>query len=154
MKKIITILLVLAFLLHVSGCTFHEDVVANSLGKISKEEFFTDGGFQDRTDYAKYSYKDVDFTNNSYFKQITEADEEKLRARIAVFEQWVALTKEGDPGNELVVHYDFDVSMISKNDYLYIDDSYEDPNDPMLSSFNVYFFDVETMTLYYFHHNI
>ena len=85
---------------------------------------------------------------------MTEADEEQLKARIDVFEQWVEVIKEGDPNHDLVAHYDFDASVISQNDYLYVNDSYEDPDDPMFSSFQVYFFDAETMTLYYFRHNI
>ncbi len=141
------------FLFCVSGCTICEDAIANSLGKISKAECFRTG-FQESREYAKYSYKDVDFTNNSYFKQMTEADEEQRKARSDVFEQWVEVIKEGNPDHDLVVHYDFDASVISENDYLYINDSYEDSNDPMFSSFQVYFFDVDTMILYCFQTNV
>lgn len=47
--------------------------------------------------------------------------------------------------------YDFDVSCITEDDYLYICD---DPGYPELGCYDVYFFDMETLTLYYFHNNL
>jgi len=45
----------------------------------------------------------------------------------------------------------YGIAEFSAHDYVYI---YDDPDYPYLGNYNVYFFDTETMTLYYFHNNI
>jgi len=161
MKKVLKVLLILlipGFIL--CGCFLFilvldyfmtKDKVIDSLGRYESEIFLTCGGFQDYTDYAKYTYNDVDFSGNKYFERITPESEKELVSHISNFKSWVAVHKENDPENELVVGYDFDYASISDDDYVYI---YDDPDYPYLGNYNVYFFDTETMTLYYFHNNI
>ncbi len=67
------------------------------------------------------------------------------------FEDWIEAIKDSNPESEVVAGYDFDLSLISEADYVYI---YDDPDYPELGNYDVYFFDMETMTLYYFHNNI
>ncbi len=147
MKKLFVIVLVM-FVVWMSGCSVPTDEVLQSLGEYKSEQYFTSGGFQDYTNYAKYTYEDVDFSNNIYFSEISTGSSENLITHIKDFEKWVELLEED---NEVALAYDFDSSVISKEDYLYI---YDDPNYSKLGCYDVYFFDVETMTLYYFHNNI
>ena len=161
MKKVLKVLLILLIPVFIlCGCFLlilaldyfmSKDKVIDSLGRYESEIFLTYGGFQDYTDYAKYTYNDVDFSGNKYFERITPESEKELVAHISDFKLWVAAHKENDPENELVVGYDFDYASISDDDYVYI---YDDPDYPYLGNYNVYFFDTETMTLYYFHNNI
>ena len=147
MKKLFVLVLVV-FVVLMSGCSVPTDEVLESLGEYKSEQYFTSGGFQDYTDYAKYTYKDVDFSNNIYFSEISTESSENLITHIKDFEKWVELLEED---NEVALAYDFDSSVISNNDYLYI---YDDPDYPELGNYDVYYFDNDTMTLYYFHNNI
>ena len=147
MKKLFVLVFVV-FVVLMSGCSVPTDEVLESLGEYKSEQYFTSGGFQDYTDYAKYTYKDVDFSNNIYFSEISTESSENLITHIKDFEKWVELLEED---NEVALAYDFDSSVISNNDYLYI---YDDPDYPELGYYDVYYFDNDTMTLYYFHNNI
>ncbi len=150
MKNAFAFVLVLSILL-LSACSAPKDEVLASLGKYKSKEFFTSGGFQDYTDYAKYTYENLDFSGNQYFNIISSDSMDELNNHIEDFEGWVQAIKESEPDNEVVLGYDFDSSVISEEDYLYI---YDDPDYPELGSYKVYLFDVESMTLYYFHNNI
>ena len=87
----------------------------------------------------------------STFNKISSDSAEQLSSHIEDFEGWVQTIKETEPKNEVVLGYDFDSSAISEEDYLYI---YDDPDCSELGCYDVYFFDIESMTLYYFHNNI
>lgn len=121
-----------------------------SIGSYESSEFYTSGGFQDYTDYAKYLYNEADFEGNEYFVQINSDEKENLLTYIEDFEDWIDAVGESAPNNKLVREYDFDASLISSDDYVYISFLYED--NPM-RNYDVYFFDSGTMTLFYFHNN-
>ena len=151
MKKLAAAFFSLVLFISLAGCSIPKDDVLDSLGKYETKQFFTSGGFQDFTDYAKYCFDSVDFSDNSYFQIITESSRENLEAHIDDFERWVQAVRDTDADNEVVVNYDFDRSVISDSDYIYI---YDDPDYPEFGNYNVYYFDVETNILYYFHNNI
>ena len=151
MKKLTAALFSLVLVVSLAGCSIPKDDVLDSLGKYESKQFFTSGGFQDFTDYAKYCFDSVDFSDNSYFQIITESSRENLEAHIDDFEKWVQAVSDTDADNEVVVNYDFDRSVISDSDYIYI---YDNPDYPEFGNYNVYYFDVETNILYYFHNNI
>lgn len=121
-----------------------------SIGSYENCEFYTSGGFQDYTDYAKYVYKQVNFENNDFFVPVSGDEKKNLLTYINDFEGWIDAVRDSDPENEVVREYDFDDSLISSGDYVYISNYYED--NPM-QNYTVYFFDTGTMTLYYFHNN-
>lgn len=147
MKKSFVLVLVV-FAVLISGCSAPSDEILQSLGEYRSKQYFTSGGFQDYTDYAKYTYEDVDFSSNLYFGKISAESSENLITHIKDFEKWLELLEED---SEVVLAYDFDPSVISDDDYLYI---YDNPDYPELGCYDVYFFDNDTMTLYYFHSNI
>ena len=151
MKKLAAALFSLVLVVSLAGCSIPKDDVLDSLGKYESKQFFTSGGFQDFTDYAKYCFDSVDFSDNSYFQIITESSRENLEAHIDDFEKWVQAVRDTDADNDVVVNYDFDRSVISDSDYIYI---YDDPDYPEFGNYHVYYFDVETNILYYFHNNI
>lgn len=151
MKKLAAAFFSLVLFVSLAGCSIPKDDVLDSLGKYESKQFFTSGGFQDFTDYAKYCFDSVDFSDNSYFQILTESSRENLEAHIDDFEDWIQAISDTDADNEVVVNYDFDRSVISDADYIYI---YDDPDYPELGNYNVYYFDVETNILYYFHNNI
>ena len=69
-KPTVITLLLIILISTLSSCTAPEDKVLNSLGEYKSKEFYTEGAFQDYTDYAKYYYDSVNFTDNEYFSKI------------------------------------------------------------------------------------
>ena len=155
-KQIVGVLVCVVLLLSMTSCAVYEDKVIASLGEYDKEDFFTSGGFQDYTDYAKYYYTSVDIENNKYFKQVKETDCTAINTHLDDFESWIEAIKDGEPSNEVVVNYDFNRSIIDTEDYLYIDSEEHTWNNgsTALVRYNVYLFDTQTQVLYYFHNNI
>ncbi|MBQ8869462.1 MAG: hypothetical protein IJ027_07110 [Oscillospiraceae bacterium] len=151
MKKLVAMLIPIALLLLCVGCVGQGNKAINSLGKYSSKVFYTHGGLQDYTDYAKYTYDDVDITKSRYFSKITDEREKSFIEHIENYEQWVDTIAANDSEDELVLNYNFDISLVSQDDYVYI---YDDPDYVYLTNYDVCFFDAETNTLYYFHSNI
>ena len=160
MKRIKSTAIILSLIILIStlsSCIAPEDKVLNSLGECRSCEFYTCGGFQDYTDYAKYYYDPVDFTDNEYFSIIEQSDIDALNEHLDNFESCVEAHGYNDASSEIVVNYDFDRSVIDHEDYLYIESEKYDPWDDgnmVFASYDVYFFDTQTNTLYYFHNNI
>ena len=156
-KPTVIILLLIFLISTLSSCTAPEDKVLNSLGKYKSREFYTEGEFQDFTDYAKYYYDSADFTDNKYFSKIQQSDINALNEHLDDFESWISTYRENDITCEIAVHYDFDRYLIDDEDYLYI---YSEQGDPwedgniVLYNYDIYFFDTQSNTLYYFHNNI
>ena len=154
-KAVALIVVVLIFGIVLSSCVAPENKVLNSLGEYKSHEFYTEGVFQDFTDYAKYYYDQVDFADNEYFYKIGQADIDVLNEHLDDFESWIKTYREGDASCEIVVNYDFDRSLIDCEDYLYIDsEKHTDNGCTVLVYYHIYFFDTQTNTLYYFHNNI
>ena len=159
MKRIKSTAIILSLIILIStlsSCIAPEDKVLNSLGECRSCEFYTCGGFQDYTDYAKYYYDSVDFTDNEYFSKIGQADINILNEHLDDFESCIEAHGYNDASSEIVVNYDFDRSLIDSEDYLYIDSEKHTWDDGYTSlvNYDVYFFDTQTNTLYYFHNNI
>ena len=157
MKKTFALtVLVLILAISLSSCIAPEDKVLNSLGECRSCEFYTCGGFQDYTDYAKYYYDPVDFTDNEYFSIIEQSDIDALNEHLDNFESCIEAHSYNDASSEIVVNYDFDRSLIDSEDYLYIDSEKHTWDDGYTSlvNYDIYFFDTQTNTLYYFHNNI
>ena len=157
MKKVFALIVVVLILtISLSECVSPENQVINSLGEYKSYEFYIEGAFQDYTDYAKYYYDSVDFSNNEYFTKIEQSDIDVLNDHLDDFESWIETYREGDASRDIVVNYDFDRSFIDSADYLYINSEKHTWDDGYTSlvNYDVYFFDTQTNTLYYFHNNI
>ena len=138
-----------------TGCST-KDFVIHSLPEYTHREFYTYGGFQDFTDYGIYTFSPFDeakLEENLYFEMI--ADVEKVMPYIENFENRVRISPMD---SELVQHYDFDKTRIDGDDYYYIDSKEGEPIGSgtyrKFDNYDVYFFDTDSWTLYYFHSNI
>ena len=157
MKKHMAFLVVVSLVtLLLASCVAPEDKVLNSLGEYKSHDLYHEGAFQDFTDYAKYYYDSVVFADNEYFSKIEQSDIDILNEHLDDFESWIETYREGDASREIVVNYDFDRSLIDFEDYLYIDSEKNTWDDGYTSlvNYDIYFFDTQTNTLYYFHNNI
>ena len=115
---------------------------------------YTDGGFQDYTDYQKYQCENVRLDKNRAFTPITEESADIFILYLADFERWVTACGED---SSLAQNYDFDRALIDTADYFYIDDGTDDPDGSTSEHFfnyDVYFFDHQSSVLYFFHNNI
>ena len=151
------VLLVCVMLITLLQYTLSDKVVF-SLGLFVKREFYSNGDFQDYTDYVKYHCVRARAKRNKYFSPVTEADITSLHAHLDDFEGWVSIA---DPTSDLATHYDFDRSIIDTQDYVYIHDEFMDNTNVFgdvtgrtLAHYDVYFLDSQTQILYYFHNNI
>ena len=145
--------------LSLSACTFKsKDPVIASLGRAMSVQRYSCAGFGDSTDYGIYTFPGAKPEDSEYFKPVTAESKMELLGYIDNFENWVNVTREGDDDNALVVNYHFSRADIDESDYLYIYDREGKPiGDGTYSKYdyyNVYFFDSQTTTLYYFHNNI
>lgn len=153
MKRLISCFIIIIMLFALASCSVQtrEEMVCSTIGKYDSKEFYTHGGFQDYTDFAKYSFSAVNFENNPYFTAVSEPDIETLCSFIDNFESWVGTFRDNDPNDELATNYSFDRSIIDTEDYFYI---YENENYSKFGSYDVWIFDTQTNVLYYFHNNI
>lgn len=155
-KRIIAAVCLIVFALAFTSCSVPEDKVLSSLGKYEKEEYFSSGGFQDFTDYAKYWYSSAKVEGNKFFKKINETNLDTIDTYLDDFEQWIEAVKQADASSEVVVNYDFDRGIVDTEDYFYIDSEEItwDDGTTSFASYDVYYFDINTQVLYYFHNNI
>ncbi|MBQ7837415.1 MAG: hypothetical protein IJ395_02225 [Clostridia bacterium] len=163
MKKFCLILLaiILGICLLVSMMFFgflysHQKSVISSLPDYESREFYTSGGFQDYTDYAKYFYDSItaqDLESSEHFTVTTDEDVEEILLHIDDFERAVAVTAE-----ELKENYDFDRSIVTEGDYFCIETKFGEPIGQgfyeKFHNYSVYYFDIDAQIMYYFHHNI
>lgn len=121
-------------------------------GYISKKEHFDRNGVQDYTDYCTYQYTSANaFQQDKRYHAISAEDVGTVAGYFDHFEQWMRAENR-------LSEYDFAPSCISADDYLLtvtkegqaIGSGFYGKYD----HYSVYFFDMETMTLYYIHQNI
>ncbi len=148
MEKIYLVIALVIVAFATVGCS-NSEIVGIPDGYIDKEEYFDKDGFQDYTDYAKYMYdsKDV-ITDNKEYEIIQYDDVQNIVGYCENFSKWM---KIADRLNE----YDFDISIINEGDYFKVEtqEGSQAGNDKY-DNYSMYFFDVETLTLYYMHNNI
>ena len=160
MRKHSALILALIICISISACKALEDKVLMSLGEYKNSVYYTQGEFQDYTDYAKYYYDSVDFTENEYFHKLQESDLTEISEHLDDFESCIETYRENDASREIVVNYDFDRTIIDSEDYFYIDSeklttTWDDGiTTTTLANYDIYFFDSQTQILYYFHNNI
>ena len=151
LSALIKVILIIAVIYGIGYMFVSDDIKAvDSIGSYEECGYYTSGGFIDYADYAKYICTEADFEGNEYFVQMTADKKTELQKYVEDFELRVEAIRFSDPQNELVTGYDFDASVISSDDFICIRNYYED--DPM-ADYDIYFFDSESMILYYFNNN-
>lgn len=132
--------------------------VIASLGRAMSVQRYSVSGFGDSTDYGIYTFPGAKPEDSEYFKPVTAESKNELLGYIDEFEQVIDSLRDGDEGADLVNNYRFSRDDIDESDYLYISDrDGEAIGEGVYSkynSYNVYFFDSQTTTLYYFRNNI
>lgn len=153
MKKVGIVIALVLILLSATACFIQtrQDNVLESLGAYKSKQVWTSGGFQDYTDFGIYTYSSVSMKNNSYFASVTDGDIQTILSYVDDFNGWIDAHRRNDPNGELVLNYAFDPSIIDTGDFFYI---YEKEGYPPFGLYDLWFFDTQSNTLYYFHNNI
>ncbi|MBE6683429.1 MAG: hypothetical protein E7595_04655 [Ruminococcaceae bacterium] len=145
-RKIIVFIAVVCILLCSCGI-FEDDVPINeviaSIGEISERIYFQEGGWQDIWRYAEYRFESYDLEHNEYF---TRADGEsigELKRYITDYENDIETISVNNPNNAIITNYSLSVGQIDESDYFFIDGNGDTVN------YAVYFFDMQTETLYF-----
>lgn len=155
MKKIIYVAIALIVLTSIISLWFYFSDRGVLSGYIGKDEHFQKDGFQDYTDYCKYYYKKSNtlFAQSDTYSIVKEEDIPNIRSYFADTGSW--MSAEGRSSE-----YDFDLSSITVGDYFYIDTKEGEPigsaghTYEKFDSYDVYFYDTESATLFYIHNNI
>lgn len=152
MKRMIPIVLMLILL---CGCVSYTDPVLESLPGEYQGTMYTCGGFQDYTDYGKYTCSGVTseaLEGNPYFQVVTAEDIPVIEGYLENFEGWVELSKDCD-GCDLAEMYDFSRNTLKEGDWFYLYNKHPESTIPY-SNYNLYYISLSTRTVYYFHNNI
>ena len=149
MKKFI--IFALTFLILLTGCSqTNKEGIPN--GYFKAYEVYNTGGVHEYVDYGKYKYINKNkIIKSEEYKKVYINDVENIKGYFDDFKKWMESESRLDD-------YDFDDSIINEGDYVRIvtkegqpiGNSYYKKYD----DYHVYFFDIETKTLYYIHSNI
>lgn len=134
-----------------SSVPTRQDKVLASIGKYDEKQLWTHGAFQDYTDFGIYTYPAADLKDNPYFLKVSPRDMQTISAFLDDFENWVSVFRNNDPADELAGNYRFDRSVIDTEDYVYI---YEEDRSFPFECYDLWLYDSQSNTLYYFHNNI
>ena len=151
MKRFCLAITLVIFIFVTTGCS-QSKMVGIPDGYIDKEEYYDKDGFQDYTDYAKYLYasKDV-IINNKEYKKIEQDDIQNI---IGYFEDFSGWMKAAD----ILSEFNFDINNINEGYYVKIKtkegQKITNGKYGKYDNYSIYFFDIETLTLYYIHNNI
>lgn len=150
MKKSIVLVLLLVLLL--TGCASQKDFNEISKGYIDSEEHFEQDGFQDYADYAKYIYSSIEIIENDReYEKVGIDDISSIKLYFENFRDRMEMSDRLD-------EYDFDERIINEGDYIRIKtkegEKIGNSKYQKYDNYTVYYFDIETLTLYYIHSNI
>lgn len=167
--KIIALLVIIVTLIsNFTGCFYisKEDdskkertyVVLTSLPEYNDYDSYMNGVFQDYTIYRKYYYSNVteaDFEGNKYFKKLTNENMSEFEEYLINYENCVDSWSD-NKDDEVHKAYDFSKEMLKEGNYFYIYDKGVERGDTSwkFSSYDIYYFDLPSQTLYFMHNNI
>ncbi len=155
MKKLIWIsvpilLVFLVVYLSFDYLSYFSNPILKELPVYRSKEIHSQGFWQDYTDYGKYFYKKVseeDLQSAESFRKVSEEDVNEILKYIDGYESYV--NNFGSDGIESIKEvYDFDKSVIDKDDYYYVSEGNS------YTFFHMYYFDMESQILYYFYNSI
>ena len=119
---------------------------------VASEEYWDKNGAQDYTDFCIYQYDSSSAieADSSYVK-VADSDIDRIKGYFFDFKQWMEVENRLD-------EYTFDESCISAGDYCLIKTKEGQPIGSSVygayDNYSVYYFDTESLVLYYIHSNI
>lgn len=147
MRKALAILVCIALIPAFAGCG--ASIINIPSGYIRSTENFS-SGIQDHTDFCVYIYESANpVKNDADYSVATEEDVEILKGYFDDFKGWAEL--KGGP-------FSYQYFGVSAGDYFIIRTKEGQPVGDgeygKYDDYSVWFFDIESLTLYYMHNNI
>ena len=143
-------LVMLALCLLLAGCSFKSLVRRPFFAQFPKgftscEEHFDPEATQDSVDYCKYFYPDAEgFKADLRFMPVSEVGTESIEGYFENFRGWMETCGR-------LSEYDFDPAVISGDDFVKIR---TEPHFTEYDDYTLWYFDVQSCTMYYIHANI
>ncbi|MBQ2909677.1 MAG: hypothetical protein IJE53_02605 [Bacilli bacterium] len=146
-KSLMVLILFLIFIL--TGCS-RAQLNGIPKGYIDSYEFYEEDGFMDYDDFAFYVYESKEtFVNDKNYDKVGKNIEDVKGYFLTLANRLNDDDRLGD--------FIFDYEIIDENDYVRIKTSEGEPIGDReygkYDNYDVYFFDVESLTLYYIHSN-
>lgn len=148
-RKFFLCLLFVTLCLSLAGCG---DVLQQILDGLPQKpvdsQMFESKVYEDFFCYGKFTFDGNAVKGSKYFAPADEQLEKEFRQHLAHWEDWFPNEL---PGSKLTEGYDFDISCLTPDDYIYV---YDDFTYREYGNYYLFLFDAETNTLYYFHYNV
>lgn len=118
------------------------------LPRFRSKEIYSVENFTDCTYYAKFTYRNVSDEDLKSAESFKKTDKEKMDEILNYITEYKSFINNIKGMDEVKNAYDFDKSVINEGDYYYAIKNGE--------GFNIalYYFDIESQILYYFHYCI
>ena len=151
MKKKVSIILLVVLTFMVTGCS-NAKIADIPKGYIREYEYYDEDDSGAYNDYAKYVYPSKDMVlNNNECVLISENEIENIKG------YFLKIANRLNSDNRLG-EFDFDYDIIDNNDYVRIEtkegEKISNGEYGKYDDYSVYFFDTDTLTLYYIHSNV
>lgn len=146
------IILLLIFAIDVYLIKIYKDPVISTLPEYKDKICFEGSTSKGFTDYSKYFYdEEIDFSSNGYFKKVEEKDIEIIKGYYEVYDEFAK--KE-----YFYSDFSFNMDLVDTDDFYFIvnklnKESYKSYKENY-DAFDIYFFDVQSLTLHFMHSNI
>lgn len=125
--------------------------ILDSIGNWTSGERYTFYLFQDGAVHRKFYYETPSFKDNPYFQTVTQKGMKTALRFLDDFEGgWIRPLENAttEDGRAFYENYTYDRASLDKDDYYYIET--RDLENP-LGNYDLYIFDTQQNTLYFFH---
>lgn len=147
---IIVLIVIIVVLINIPKKLFYNDSVIMSLPDYNKNDCYFYDESPHYTDYCKFYYNSNIEKSIKENEKFIKIDTSNINDALEYFDSYSKMVKETD----FYQKYDFDISQISVNDYIYIvDKSFDNDSLKKFDYYNVYYYDISKNIVYYIHNN-
>ncbi len=151
MKKFITAVVVVVLVAVASFCIY-DAMFYNAwpelkeLPRFRSKEIYSADNFTDCTDYAKFTYRNVSDEDLKSVKSFKKTDKEKMDEILNYITEYNSFINNINGMDEVKNAYDFDKAVVNESDYYRMIKN----SDGFIIA--LYYLDMESQILYYFHY--
>ncbi len=148
---IVLLIVIIIVLLNIPDKLYYKDSLIMSLPDYKDNDCYFYGENKDYTDYCKFYFKKNIEESIKENKKFVKVDSDNISLVKEYFDNYNEVVKNADFFDK----YDFDISQIEENDYVYIlDKSNENESLEKFDFYNLYYYDASKNIVYYIHNNI
>ena len=140
-------------LMCLASCSYDKDPI-RSLPSYHAKHLFTSGKFQDYTDFGMYYYKNLNdkvLADSTYFQKTDTETIALVKSYVTHFEDSAIWLGDDKDIRTLRANYNFDKSMIRAGNWYCLESK---ESFTPFDNYTLYYVDMDSQILYYFHFNI